>query len=112
MKILKEDKEEYIKAIVETREKEDISILRDWMTSLMIRNLRHDIDAFLKSVNEEISREKTIELLSVDGSLSAASIAALIGITPKAVEKHLSRMKAEGILRRIGPDKGGHWEVI
>ncbi|CCY37145.1 uncharacterized protein BN796_00784 [Alistipes sp. CAG:831] len=96
------------------------------MTGLMIRNLRHDIDAFLKSVNEEISREKTkkggekkqksrekiIELLSVDGSLSAASLAALIGITPKAVEKHLSRMKAEGILRRIGPDKGGHWEVI
>lgn len=126
MKILKEDKEEYIKAIVETREKEDISIFRDWMTGLMIRNLRHDIDAFLKSVNEEISREKTkkgrekkqksrekiIELLSVDGSLSAASLAALIGITPKAVEKHLSRMKAEGILRRIGPDKGGHWEVI
>lgn len=89
------------------------------MTGLMIRNLRHDIDAFLKSVNEEISREKTkkgrekiFELLSVDGSLSAASLAALIGITPKAVEKHLSRMKAEGILRRIGPDKGGHWEVI
>lgn len=60
------------------------------MTGLMIRNLRHDIDAFLKSVNEEISREKTkkggekkqksrekiIELLSVDGSLSAASLAA------------------------------------
>ena len=44
-KILKEDKEEYIKALVETREKEDPSIFRRWMTGLMIRNLRHDIDA-------------------------------------------------------------------
>ena len=87
-KILKEDKE-------------DPSIFRRWMTGLMIRNLRHDIDTYLLSVNDE----------SVDGSLSAAALAARIGITPKAVEKHLARLKAEGILRRIGPDKGGHWTV-
>ena len=44
----KGDKEEYIKALVETREKEDPSIFRRWMTGLMIRNLRHDIDAYLR----------------------------------------------------------------
>lgn len=124
-KILKEDKEEYIKALVETREKEDPSIFRRWMTGLMIRNLRHDIDAYLESVSDEKggekttksrekkqkSREKILELLSGDGSLSAAALAARIGITPKAVEKHLARLKAEGKLRRVGPDKGGHWTV-
>ena len=109
----KGDKEEYIKALVETREKEDPSIFRRWMTGLMIRNLRHDIDAYLESVSDEKggekttksgekttksgekttkSREKILELLSGDGSLSAA-------------------LKAEGRLRRVGPDKGGHWTV-
>ena len=120
-KILKGDKEEYIKALVETREKEDPSIFRRWMTGLMIRNLRHDIDTYLQSVNDEKggekttksrekkqkSREKILELLSGDGSLSAAALAVRIGITPKAVEKHLARLKAEGRLRRVGPDKGG-----
>ena len=110
-KILKEDKEEYIKALVETREKEDPSIFRRWMTGLMIRNLRHDIDAYLESVSDEKGGEKILELLSGDGSLSAAALAARIGITPKAVEKHLARLKAEGRLRRVGPDKGGHWMV-
>lgn len=124
-KILKGDKEEYIKALVETREKEDPSIFRRWMTGLMIRNLRHDIDTYLQSVNDEKggekttksrekkqkSREKILELLSGDGSLSAAALAVRIGITPKAVEKHLARLKAEGRLRRVGPDKGGHWTV-
>ena len=76
----------------------------------MIRNLRHDIDAYLESVSDEKggekttksrekkqkSREKILELLSGDGSLSAAALAARIGITPKAVEKHLARLKAEG----------------
>ena len=119
------DKEEYIKVLVETREKEDPSIFRRWMTGLMIRNLRHDIDAYLESVSDEKggekttksrekkqkSREKILELLSGDGNLSAAALAARIGITPKAVEKHLARLKAEGRLRRVGPDKGGHWMV-
>ena len=75
----------------------------------MIRNLRHDIDAYLESVSDEKGGKKILELLSGDGSLSAAALAARIGITPKAVEKHLA--KAEGRLRRVGPDKGGHWMV-
>ena len=57
-------------------------------------------------------REKIIALLSQDNSLSAAALAERIGITPKAVEKHIAKMKAEGILKRIGPDKGGHWQVV
>jgi len=24
----------------------------------------------------------------------------------------MSKLKKEGIIKRIGPDKGGHWEVI
>ena len=58
------------------------------------------------------SREKIIVLLSQDNSLSAAALAERIGITPKAVEKHIARMKAEGILKRIGPDKGGYWQIL
>ena len=57
------------------------------------------------------SREKIITLLAQDGKLSAASLAETIGITPKAVEKHLAKLKAEGIIQRIGPAKGGRWVV-
>lgn len=58
------------------------------------------------------SREKIVELLSRDGSLTAVALAARIGITPKAVEKQIARLKADGLIERIGPDKGGHWQVI
>lgn len=52
-----------------------------------------------------------LNMLSKDGSLTSASLAKRLGISPKAVEKHLANLKASGLLRRIGPDKGGHWEV-
>ncbi len=125
--IMKEDKEEYIKALVATREHEDLSIFRDFMTAMMARNLSHDIDAFCKSLDSGMgsgektqgsrekkvkSREKIISLLLQDGSLSAASLAGHIGITAKAVEKQLARLKAEGLIRRVGPDKGGYWQVL
>ena len=126
-KILKDDKEEYIKALVETRENEDLSIFRNFMTATMVKNLAYDIETYRKSI-EDIpeseekltesrkkkvkSREKIIALLSQDNSLSAAALAERIGITPKAVEKHIAKMKAEGILKRVGPDKGGHWQVV
>lgn len=58
------------------------------------------------------SREKIMALLSQDSTLSAADLAKRIGITAKAVEKQIARMKADGVLRRIGPDKGGYWQVV
>ena len=57
------------------------------------------------------SREKIIALLSEDGTLTMAALARRTGITPKAVEKQIARLKADGILERIGPDKGGRWRI-
>ena len=62
-KILKEDKEEYIKALIETREDDDLDIFGDFMSSLMHKNLSAEIDSYLKSVDEsEESREKSKRL--------------------------------------------------
>ena len=43
---------------------------------------------------------------------NAKSLAEAIGITAKGVEKQLAKLKAQGVIRRIGPDKGGIWEVV
>ena len=124
-KILKEDKEEYIKALVATREDDNLDIFRGFMTSMMEQNLQNEITTYLDSIGVEESREKTskggekptksrdkiIALLSEDGKLSAAALAEKIGISAKAVEKHLTNLKADGIIERIGPAKGGYWKV-
>ena len=124
-KILKEDKEEYIKALVTTREDDNLDIFRAFMTSMMEQNLQNEITTYLDSIGVEESREKTskggekptkswekiVALLSKDGKLSATSLAEKIGISAKAVEKHLANLKTDGIIERIGPAKGGYWKV-
>lgn len=124
-KILSKDKEEYIKALVATREDEDLNIFRTFMTTMMEQNLLNEITIYLESIGEEESREKTetgrekpqksrekiVDLLSRDGKLSAVALAKKIGISAKSVEKHLANLKADGIIERIGPAKGGYWKV-
>jgi ATP-dependent DNA helicase RecG len=41
-----------------------------------------------------------------------AEISALLGITDRAVKKNLTTLKKAGAIKRIGPDKGGRWEVV
>ena len=51
-------------------------------------------------------------LLSQDNTMSTATLAERISITAKAVKKQIAALKADGVLRRIGPDKGGYWQVV
>ena len=61
-------------------------------------------------------REKTkYKLLNYIKSFPNATIAELsvhFGIAPSMVIKHITNLKKQNLLRRIGPDKGGHWEVL
>lgn len=40
------------------------------------------------------------------------SLAAAIGISTTAVEKNVAKLKKKGVIRRVGPARGGHWEVL
>ena len=55
--------------------------------------------------------DKLLTLLKGQPHLTQEGMARAMGISRQAIQKHLTRFKASGRLRRVGPDKGGHWEV-
>lgn len=57
------------------------------------------------------SSEKIVELIFGDQYISASEMAEIIGITERAVEKQLARLKEKDIVERVGPDKGGSWKI-
>jgi Fic family protein len=123
-KVLKEDRGDYINALIATRESDDISIFQDFMTEEMTKTITTDINAYLKSTEDGgektdngrekkvKSREKILSLLQVYPDYSAKKLSDEIGITEKAIEKQLAKLKAEGRVKREGPDKGGRWIVV
>ena len=57
------------------------------------------------------SSVKILDVIRQNSSVTAVELSQHLGLTLRAVEKQLANLKQEGVLRRIGPDKGGHWEV-
>lgn len=39
-------------------------------------------------------------------------VSLLLSLTRRGVEEQIKSLKAKGIIRRVGPDKGRHWEVL
>lgn len=121
-RIFADDKENYIKALVETREKEDITIFRKFMTDTMIRHLSKDIEQFERSTgysdttdilsNKQATRERIVSLLRIDSKHTIKSLSEATGISPKGIEKQLFTLKKLGKIQHVGPRKGGHWEVL
>jgi predicted HTH transcriptional regulator len=58
------------------------------------------------------SSEKSLSLVRIESTLSARAIALRLGITPRAVEKQVARLRKDGRLKRVGPTKGGYWHVL
>lgn len=84
----------------------------------MLRALQQALaDAIAVEGSEESSEESSEEmpllrLLKAHPGLTAKQAAEQLGLSPRAVEKQLAALKAAGRLRRIGPNKGGHWQVV
>ena len=122
-KVLKEDKGDYISALITTRETGDIVHFMDFMAGELIKTLSSDIESFLRSMEDSEenntpsrekklkSREKILIILKEHPEYSARKLAEIIGLTPKAIEKQLANLKRAGLLRREGPDKGGRWII-
>ena len=55
---------------------------------------------------------EVLELLSAQPKLSAREMGELLGISQRAIEKHLSALQRQGRLRRLGSPRSGVWQVL
>jgi len=58
------------------------------------------------------TEEHIIALLRELPATTIPELADKFGVTTRAVEKQIAKLKKSGRLRRIGSAKGGHWEVL
>jgi predicted HTH transcriptional regulator len=57
--------------------------------------------------------QKILELIKENPYITRKELAEKIGhITEDGIKYHLNKMKKEGKIKRVGPDKGGHWKII
>ncbi len=74
--------------------------------------LQGDTTQETREKTREKTREIILALIKENPTITTKVMAERIGITDKGIEWQLRKLKEENILKRVGPAKGGHWEII
>lgn len=67
----------------------------------------------LEKVGEKLSQnqQSIMEEIIHNPYVSARELSEIVGISSRKIEENIKKLKARGVVKRIGPAKGGHWEV-
>ena len=63
-----------------------------------------------KSVQKSV--QKIVDYINENPNITTQEMAKLLGINRSVVARHIKNLQEKGIIRRVGPDKGGHWEIL
>ena len=58
------------------------------------------------------NQKRMIENIIQNNRISTKELAIKVGISTRKIKENIHKLKDLGILNRIGPTKGGYWEII
>ena len=66
----------------------------------------------LKTESNQKSDQKILEAISKNSVITIKELQELTGLSESGVKKIIRNLRADNQIRRVGPDKGGHWEIV
>ena len=86
--------------------------LEEYAGGIQVTFLKSSTGTVGKSVEKSV--EKIITLMDENPYITQKelSLARALNVTKRTIIRDLEKMKNSGQIKRIGPAKGGHWEVI
>jgi ATP-dependent DNA helicase RecG len=60
----------------------------------------------------ENTRERIVQLLQMNPRLTKNDLMDNLQKASGTIKEHIRILKKEGRIKRVGPDKGGYWEVV
>ncbi|MDD5617009.1 MAG: helix-turn-helix domain-containing protein [Candidatus Methanoperedens sp.] len=108
----------FFRAVFFRPKKEDIFPAREGVDGLVEKGIEDSETTPLvtslktrENVREK-TREKIIKLIKENPKITTKELADKTGLSVKGVEWNIKELKDKGLLRRIGADRGGYWEVV
>ena len=107
----------YYQTLHSAQESGDARVFVDFMLDMILRTLkaRGESQGGKKKVVRKGGKKTVdwlLDLIRGKPNITFAEMVSATGVSRSAIQKHIERLKDAQRLRRIGPDKGGHWEVI
>lgn len=71
-----------------------------------------DAESSIKCGMKRATKERIILLIKGNPQISIIAIAEELKMAKSGIAKQMQQLQASGIIKRVGPDKGGHWEIV
>ena len=107
--------QEYYQAIRASTAAGECGPFIDFMLDKILRTLKAKGKAYESMAIEKSSQKSSQKIIGVMKSMPDVTLAELAnatGLSVAGVKKNIRKLKDANLIRRVGPDKGGHWEVV
>ena len=107
--------QEYYQAIRASTAAGECGPFIDFMLDKILRTLKAKGKAYETAATEKSSQKSSQKIIGVMKSMPDVTLAELAnatGLSVAGVKKNIRKLKDANLIRRVGPDKGGHWEVV
>ena len=86
-------------------------ILNNKTTNIDNENYTKNDDGGVSCSLNEI-QQAILDLIDKNPNISVTKIAQEINVSKRTIENNIKQLKAKGLIKRIGSDKTGHWQII
>ena len=56
--------------------------------------------------------DKILRLIAANPEITITRMMTALSMSDSGIRKVLRKLQSQGLILRVGPDKGGHWEII
>ena len=107
------NQQKYYEAISKSTKAAESGPFIDFMLEEILKTLKeHQGELKTTQKTTEKTTQKILKIMKSNSSVTIDYLCEACGLTRDGINWNIRKLKEQGKIRRIGPDKGGHWEVI
>ena len=104
--MVKEHQQEYYDAIASSDKAGDCSAF----ILFMLQCIRSTIDNI--ATPKKTPKDIVLELIVADAKVTVEQMAEALGMNKRNAQKHINQLVNDGVIVRVGANRGGHWEIV
>ena len=107
------NQQQYYDAITASTKAGESGPFIDFMLCEILKTLKeHQGEPETTQKTTEKTTQKMLKIMESNPSVTIDYLCEACGLTRDGINWNIRKLKEQGKIRRIGPDKGGHWEVV
>lgn len=115
--LIKENQEEYYKALNTSDSNADSTEFTVFMLETILRTIREIIETEKKitpkiTVKITANQKKILDEIKQNPFITQEELASIIGMAKLNINKNMKKLQEQGIIERVGADKNGKWMII